>query len=312
MYLPRRREARRCSPEPHASSPPLLTSTGKLATNDPFFVADAEGTKRFQWPGNGGLSEPYWCADGHRWVEVQFSGGGTETHPTVTYTGALLHDAAAPDPSPTLPAFPKGMQGLDILAVVSPDQIIARTPDPVRYGPSKDVASSPTSKASATGEASATSGSFTITTDEVSTPRAAQEISVWRLGQTNPLHRWSIRLPGVASEVQVSPHGDQVAWLLSPAGTDMRPTALREETESLWVSRLDGGGMRRIGTMTKRIPPLNMRRLERKLLQSGDSLDAATQKQLSYLDMPSQVRWLPSGRAVSFQYQGALWVVSVD
>lgn len=282
----------------------LVSPSGKWVLwgesgNNPFFVADVAGRHRFQWPGNGGLSEPYWCADGHRWVEMKFSGGGATFNPKVEYTRALLHDANAPSASVPLPAIPSRMQGLDILSFVGPNQIIARAPDAISYGNSKNVSSA------------AADGSLTMSFTEVRTPRATQQISVWKLGQAAPLSHWTIHLPGVASEVTVSPRGNRVAWLLSPVPSKTLPTTLREETASLWVSRLDGGEMRQIGSVTKRIPPLDVRRLQQTLL-AGVPLDAATQKKLSLLSGPSQVRWLPGGRAISFQNEGALWVVPVE
>jgi hypothetical protein len=83
----------------------------------------------------------------------------------------------------------------------------------------------------------------------------------------------TITLPAgaVAVGMTYAPQGDRIAWVLRRPGGRV----------SLCVCRIDGTGWREIGA----------------LRSSNDGLDS--------------LRWLPSGRGVSFLRQGALWTVLV-
>ncbi len=233
-----------------------------MSSNNPFFVAPVDGSRREQWPGNQGLSEPYWCADSHHWIEFQFGG----TPEKIRWTTILVHNTDTPDHSETIAAIPPGLQGLEIVAAPSADLVIARTPDSHKMGPSTRI----TTPDGHVG--------FTFT-DQV-TYRKTQAISVWSLHQAQPLHRWTIALPGYAAEAEVSPKGDRVAWLLTSSASEP-PAVLGNPSASLWVGNLDGSQMHKVGSV-----------------EGGER--------------PLQVCWLPSGDQLSFEYQGAIWTVPAD
>ena len=146
-----------------------------------------------------------------------------------------------------------------MLAAPSSDSIIARTHDPRK-----------------TAKVTPVPGGFIIH-DRV-TLRATQTISVWSLRQPQPLHEWTITLPDKATEVAVSPDGRRVAWLL---------TGGSGSSQALWVSALDGGGMREIGAVP---------------IRKG----AVGGRPPSFV---SQLDWVPGDKAVSFLYGDALWTV---
>jgi hypothetical protein len=84
--------------------------------------------------------------------------------------------------------------------------------------------------------------------------------------------------PGTtAAEMLYSPQGDRIAWSLrSPHGT----------WTTLWVCRVDGTGWR-------------------KILSVPDAADNTPASEVT------GVRWLPSGKAISFLCRNTLWTVSV-
>jgi hypothetical protein len=257
------------------------------SANGPIFAASVDGAQRFSWPGNGGLSEPYWCADCHHWLQILSSGDGySMPDPKTEFNEARLQDVDAPQHTGAITDLPPGLHNLDVLAVVSETEVIARTPDPVKFGPSKEV---PTPGGAKPGETS-----FII--QEKDTYRATQQISVWDLRQRVPLHRWTVRLPGLVQEVVVSPQGDRVAWLIQQTEPKARGR-VRLMCTSLWVSGLDGSGLREVGYVAAKI-------------------DAASLKHMSLAQMeqyaaplPMQPHWSPDGEQMSFQCAGALWAV---
>lgn len=204
-----------------------------MSANNPLFVATVDGERREQWPSDGGMTQPFWCADGKHWLQFHF-GGSPEN---LRWTSIQIHSLASPHDSETFPSPPPGLNGLDILAAPSADKVIARTPDPVKYGAAKP-----------TKVQRHTDGGTTFTFVETRAFRTVQTISVWSLHQPQPLHQSSVALPGKAMEVVVSPDGRRVAWLLR-----------NKASQSLWVSGLDGGGMHRVGVVRARGGTLDSR-----------------------------------------------------
>lgn len=203
-----------------------------MSANNPIFVATVDGARREQWDGNGGMTQPFWCADGKHWMQFHF-GGNPES---LRWTKIQMHSLDAPHASQTFPSAPPGLNGLDILAAPSADRIIARMPDHVEMKPPKSSAG-----------VSHPDGSVSFTFQELPTFRKAQTISVWSLRQAQPLHRYAISLPGWVQEVTVSPNGERAAWLLTKVlGAGARASV------SLWASGVDGSGLHRIGDVRVR------------------------------------------------------------
>lgn len=237
-----------------------------LSANNPLFVSTVDGARREQWDGDGGMTMPYWCEDGRHWMQFHF--GGTPTAPR--WTKIEMHSLDKPHASEDFPSIPPGLNGLDILAVPSADEIIARTSDAVKFETPKPTESTKHSDSTM---------SFTF----METPafRSAQTISVWSLHQSHPLHQWTIKLPGQAQEVAVSPDGKRVAWLLTKGAAT---------SQSLWTSGLDGSGLHEIGV----VRPSNR-------MVHGQ-----------WVNFVSQVHWVPGDREVSFIYGDSLWTVTAD
>ncbi|BDI33559.1 hypothetical protein CCAX7_56100 [Capsulimonas corticalis] len=110
--------------------------------------------------------------------------------------------------------------------------------------------------------------------------RDIQEITVWSVRQAEPLHCWTITLPGRVAQAVVSPHGERVAWLLD-APDVKRDSGPASAEITLWTSGLDGRGLREIGV----------------------------------IDFPQnspypEVNWSPDARMLSFTQGGALWVTA--
>jgi hypothetical protein len=83
--------------------------------------------------------------------------------------------------------------------------------------------------------------------------------------------------PGAAVEgIAYSPQGDRIAWMLRRPGAQA----------ALWVCRIDGTAWREIGALPSS-------------KTHGPDED------------PTSMRWLPSGKGISFLYRSALWTVSV-
>jgi hypothetical protein len=113
-----------------------------------------------------------------------------------------------------------------------------------------------------------------------------------------PRRNYRIVLPHAATVkgYLYSPDGHRIAWLLSIAHTSPIAAFVKrflpkfhvatERTDSLWVSRLDGGDFHEIGMVSDKIS------------QHQPGL--------------SCMRWLPSGRRISFLYQDAIWTVPVN
>ncbi len=95
-------------------------------------------------------------------------------------------------------------------------------------------------------------------------------------------------------ETKISPTGDRIAWLVDAAHVDPVLARLRrllpflqtsvQPHQELWVSRLDGTGMRVVG----QVPILGRNRKPPQV---------------------SDLRWLPDGKHLSFAYDDALWTV---
>jgi len=115
-------------------------------------------------------------------------------------------------------------------------------------------------------------------------------------------HKWLVSPPhdttiGTIANIRLSPTGDRIAWLVDSAQVDSGRAALHrllpfvsvpmQLRQELWISRLDGKGMRLVGqTLLK--------------TRSGNEVRI------------TDLRWLPNGKRLSFSYEDALWTVSVQ
>jgi len=125
-------------------------------------------------------------------------------------------------------------------------------------------------------------------------------IREYRVDETLRLTReWSIAPPhgtavGNIMRVKLSPHGEQIAWLVDSVQIDPGRAALQrllpflkappQVQQQLWISCLDGKGMRLVGqTLLK--------------TRSGNEVRI------------TDLRWLPNGKRLSFSYEDALWTV---
>ena len=135
-----------------------------MSANNPIFVATVDGKRREQWDGDGGMTQPFWCAGGKHWLQFHFGGSPAAIH----FTKIERHSLDAPQMSEQFQSPPPGLNGLDILAAPSADVIIARTADHVDFQmpkPSKGVKQP--------------DGSMAFTFTDTPTLRRAQTISVW-------------------------------------------------------------------------------------------------------------------------------------
>jgi len=204
-----------------------------MSANNPLFVATVDGARRGQWDGDGGMTQPFWCADGKHWMQFHFGGSPQ----SLRWTKIQRHSLDAPDASETFTSVPPGLNGLDVLAAPSADRIIARTPDHVEMQSPKSSKDIPHPD-----------GSVSFAFQETPTFRKAQTISVWNTHQAQPLHRYAISLPGWVQEVAVSPDGERAAWLLTKVlGEGARASV------SLWASGIDGSGLHQIGVVRVRV-----------------------------------------------------------
>lgn len=249
------------------------------SANSPIYAAAMDGSQRWQWPGNGGMTMPYWCADGHHLIQFEFGGDPS----TVYYTRARVNDVNAPKQSMTVASLPPGLRGLEVLAAISEHQVVARTSDRVTFEDAKPLPKSIQKMLKKLKKTQSGDGTSTFTFTEQVTTRDTQDLSVWDLDALTPLHRYVVHLPAEAQEVAVSPQGDRAAWLLM----SKRSSSRFAPTTSLWVSGLDGTGLREIGSVR---------------------WDARSRTG----DVPSQVHWLPRGKRVSFVYGGSLWTVPAE
>src|SRR5262249_25318985 len=94
-------------------------------------------------------------------------------------------------------------------------------------------------------------------------------------------------------EIALSPQGDRLAWKTNTwndwrsalsAFTSGQPQG-RNIIYAIWVSRLDGSGMRELGS-------------ERLTTAGGSPIE--------------HLRWLPDGKSVSFVYNNALYTIPAD
>jgi hypothetical protein len=131
------------------------------------------------------------------------------------------------------------------------------------------------------------------------TTNQTTDISEYRLDTT--LHRvrtWSVDLPmhTTVAEARISPTGDRIAWILN--GERINPTdillhrlftsfnIITHHTQELWVSAIDGSGLREIGHSPPNPGP----------------------------DAPGDIndlRWLPDRRALSYLYNDRLYRIAV-
>lgn len=238
-----------------------------VSANNPLFVATVDGAQRAQWDGDGGMTDGYWCVDGTKWLQFHFGGTPTSIH----WTNIEQHSLDAPHSTETF-SSPPGLNGLDILAAPSLENIIARTPDPVKFQMPKPSAG-----------VKQADGSMAFTFQDKPTLRSVQTISVWSLRQAEPIHKWIITLPGKVQEVAVSPDGQRATWLLQDNGGKKFRT-------SLWVSKTDGSGLHKIGSF---------------------AAGSASAQKLGNA-FPFSLVWVPGNTQISFQYGNALWAVAAD
>ena len=245
--------------------------------NPTFCAATVYGSKSVHWPEDGEVGQSFWCADSRRWLRFRFGEPNPRTPFHLPLVHARLEDINHPQSAASF-AVPPGLRDLEVLAAVSEHEVMARTPDPVLpyQAPKHPMLTRKARKKAPTQD----SNVLTVTRSITVTLRATQEISVWDLNALTPRHRYTVTLPSIVLAVAVSQAGDRAAWLLS-AWKDNRLTT------SLWVSGLDGSKLHEVGA----IP--------------ADTVGATSQA-------PTDVRWLPGDKSVSFVYKDALWAVRAD
>lgn len=101
------------------------------------------------------------------------------------------------------------------------------------------------------------------------------------------LREYEITLPqGVVNgEVALSPHGNQLAWILYVGSRWKDPSVPRPQDVQLAISNRDGSDIRIIGTLPR---------------EAGDGGD-----------YHRQLEWLPDGERISFCHGGARWSVPI-
>jgi hypothetical protein len=115
----------------------------------------------------------------------------------------------------------------------------------------------------------------------ISTQGQARVVEASLHGNAEPTRRFSIPLPGdaVAREAVFSPQADRIAWKLE---REDRNHSLREV--GIWTCRTDGSGLQEVGHW---------------LIASSDASHPE----------PEHIRWLPSGRGLSFDYRDELYTI---
>lgn len=113
--------------------------------------------------------------------------------------------------------------------------------------------------------------------------------------------RWSIKPPpnGYCNDITLSRDGDHIAWMYRVVWEPPYRRFLArwlpfckstpDITDELWVSRLDGSQMRRIGA-----------------IDQGHDVNI-----LPVYTGPEQLRWSPDGRRISFVYNKGVYVIEV-
>lgn len=262
------------------------------ASNGGLYAANIDGNRCQTWPDAAPTTQSQWCADGHHWIEFQGSIGTSGSVPSNTMTSAIVHDTAETAVSRTYALDPNGIGKLEVLRVVSPQNVIARTPDTFLSGKPNNAIKSEVQE---TGSTSFHITSFTVSLKD--TTRDVQDISIWDLASTQSLHSYRITLPGSAQEVMPSPKGDRLAWLLIPAAAKHDVKGM-----SIWVSQVDGSEMRCIGVLSDYGHFTRKRRAVRSKLFTNNPLQS-----FAY-----GLEWLPSSHKLGFTCDNALWTVPVN
>ncbi|MCW3097371.1 MAG: hypothetical protein JWL77_2989 [Chthonomonadaceae bacterium] len=135
------------------------------------------------------------------------------------------------------------------------------------------------------------------TLERFSNEYAPVDITEYGLDETLHItHKWSVALPPQTTlrEAKISPIGDRIAWLVDAKDVAPGLAALHrlipfikvpsQPRHELWISRLDGTGMRILGETSTKV-------------RNGNPL------------LIGDLRWLPDGKHLSFFYDGALWTV---
>ena len=105
--------------------------------------------------------------------------------------------------------------------------------------------------------------------------------------QPRLLNRWTVSIPSTEErrEMQLSPDGRRIAWIvITPAG-DQKPQRV-----AITVSSLDGSAMQEIGHLL---------------------LPAAAGEEPPYERYPNEMKWLPDGKHLSFIYHDTLYILPV-
>jgi hypothetical protein len=144
-------------------------------------------------------------------------------------------------------------------------------------------------------------------------------------GRPALVRRFPVTLPAGARAVWVSlsPTGDRLAWLIETNRDGLlalvmrrfspnHPLATRPPTSqaSLWVSRVDGTNLRRVGG-------INLGSIPSAQWHNAAIQNLGPQQRRAFVrlntprDGPQVLRWMPGGHRVSFVYQDKLWTVPV-
>lgn len=217
-----------------------------------WIVADLDGSHRAYIPAGAGAGWPIWSPDSRYWLELGPDNVGA-------HGWAIIHDgrgAARPRRLEVARQLPQS----HVLGMLDRDRILGIA-DPV---------------------SGAHQSSVVFYTSDVGS---------WRPSTAH----WLVILPwrGQLVDVALAPNGKQIAWgVYNQEGSlpplfeypfDLFTKRFQRETFNLWISRANGGGMRRVG-----------------------SLPAAGQSGAYDL------QWLPGCSSVSLVYKGVLYVVPVE
>jgi hypothetical protein len=239
-------------------------------------VCSEDGTRHYGVNDGNSVAEPFWCADGNRWISFVMAG-----HP-LKYVSARIHTLSGGQTTDIVPALPSGLRQLDVLAAVSVNRVIARTPDPLIYHHVRRVAQ------------------WAFAIRSIRQARRDQCISVWSLHRRHPIHQWTVHLPQTVSQVIPSPRGDRIAWLLCPTLAEVAKYGGKCRTE-VWISDIDGAHQRPLGHFDAQILPSQL-----------DPSHPEWLKATPHLLGPGGFTWSPDESRLSFEYKNALWSIPVN
>jgi hypothetical protein len=228
----------------------------------PTFASALNGSWLASWP-RPWTCNHHLCADGRHWIEFLSERAEEVRIDSTALTTAFVHDVERLDRSVEHRELPRGLAPLEILCALSPHMVVAREPDEaIHEEPGRPYLTE--------------DGTVLIARRSRIFHRATQTISAWDLDRPEPLSLHKVELPANVLRAAVSPDGTRIAWLTQRSADD-EPGSLG----AIWVSAMDGSGLRRIISTSMNI--------ERHTLQ-----------------------WLPGGRSISFVVEGALYSVAAD